>query len=775
MKLYTFILVIILSCNLTSYGQIDVHDNQVQKSFWLSSWEEISGTTQPLDVDGGRDEFQVLAMNYSDLDSIRKNDKFELGIVLPEHIRSQVVSFIESKGKSGINPFDPAEIDVQAVFSRIDNNEVKSEKVFGFYYEEYIRKSNLKGWSKMKDLNDAHFRIRFAPKFEGLWKCDIRVVLEGGKVISVAPPFFFWTKDVGLPGYVKVSENKRYFELDGELFLPVGSNMPAEGSLLTGYRSEGAMPHEFVGYHSQLKDLKDNGANYFRHMITPWTTDIEFEHIGNYSNRLNRAWEMDELIDYIEEIDLRMHFNMSYTTPLSYTGLYSMFFWDWTNEDDSLSCELLNGWFKNDSGYCYHTDKEHGVETIDEFFTNPESIRYYQNRIRYMLARWGYSTHIVAFELMNEINYSGLTFGLNEKCNIDPSIYEYKPYFNDISYVKKLSDWQIEMGRFIKEDLQQLDHPYCANYGGTPNYQDSTDYHFFLEDGISLNGGDESYFSEYVDVMSYNDYYGNCLKYQWQSLDYAKLKKFDQKKHGKNNEHPKPLMYSEMGMGAHGCDEQFTFKQMIVMSVFSGAAGPGLPWHFNNNSAVYDSVADRENAWSTMTVIQNFLEDVPLHKGNWTPGFDVRKDKRAEMLFITDRESSSETAIAVINNRTVNRYTMREDWCDDNPVKCDCWMNEEEKGHFDDVYETPQAFDWKDKKGIGGAQLLKIRGMKYNSKYIIALYDGLTGEFVMELTKRSDAFGNLKIKHPELAASPSGSDEAKNGSMLLVKVYKARN
>jgi len=571
---------------------------------------------------------------------------------------------------------------------------------------------------------------------------------------------------------MEVSDNQHYFEVDDELFLPLGMNMPTQGGPLTGYRHDGANPAEYVTYHYALQDLKNAGGTYFRYMTTPWTTEIEFETLGDYTDRLTQAWEMDQVVEKCEELGLRMHWNMSYMTQLTYMGVFGLYFWDWTDARDSMAtCADLPNWFEQDRGFCYHTDETYGVETVDEFLTNKELIRYYQNRLRYMIARWGYSTSIGALELYNEINYSGLLFGLTDNCQLDYET-EYKPYFNDTSYVRKLSEWQIEMGRFIKEDLKHFDHPYCVNFGGAPNYATPDEYPYLPEDGVALGAGDFTYFSEYVDIMSYNDYFRWLEKFEYQHSDLIKMKRFAKKQKFTESDFEKPLMYSEVGMGQHGCDDVFTFRQLYVMSPFTGAAGPGMPWHYNNNMQSYDSVQRRELGWSIMPVVQEFFSDVPLHKGDWESGMDVRRDKMAELYYLNEGKRA-QRSVAVINNRTVNRYTMRESWCDENPDKCDCDLQDWELEMFPDVYETAQSFDWNDDRGIGGAQILKVSGLEFTSKYKIVYYDGLTGGFVLEDTKWSDALGNLKLKYPELANTPDKTNGAANGSMLLVKIFKS--
>lgn len=718
---------------------------------------------------------RVFAMNYDDLDSVRKLDKFELGVQLPESILSRIYFFFESgRSEEALNPFDPQDIDLIAEFTYLgDSARVEPKRVNGFYYKEYRRNSNLKSWSLITNQNLPDFRVRFAPPTEGLWECVVSVKVRDTEEPMTAGAFQFVVKDAGLPGYVHVGENGRYLQLDDEMFLPLGMNLPTQGGTATGYTETGANPADYMAYLDRLRDLRSSGGNYFRYLATPWTTEIEFEKLGDYGNRLPQAWEMDRLVDELAGLDLRMHFNLSYTTPLTYTGVFSLFHWDWSNASDSyLKCDALPNWFPNDPGYCYHSDSTYGVETIDEFLTDPELIRYYQNRIRYIVSRWGYSTHIGAFELMNEINFSGVRYAIAPNCTVDPATFEDKPYFNDTAYVRKLCQWQIEMARYIKEDLGHYEHPFCVNYGGTPNYVPAENYHFDNEDGISLMAGDSTYFSKYIDVISYNDYYKWFKKFQYESEDIRKLEQFDKNVHTSGEIHEKPLLFSEIGVGLHGCDNQFTFKQMYVMSPFTGAAGAGMAWHYNNNTPDYDSIQDRLDAWSIMPVVANFFDGINLDEGPWRAGNDVRNDNKAEMLYLKNRETDANQAVAVVSNRTVNRYTMREPWCDENPGACDCSLSEDELARIEEVYKTPVSVAWNDGRGVRSSQMLKIEQMGYVKKYQLLFYDGLTGSFVAAQTKWTDALGRLKIEYPDLANSPYGQDDEANGSMLLVKIFR---
>lgn len=724
-------------------------------------------------VDRPAQSVQIKAVNYRTVDAVQKNGKLELSIALPSDITNRVENFINrTKDAEKLNPFDPQDLDITVHFMHTDKNGVTDTILgYGFYYQEFRRNGDLKGWGKVNNVLNSPFRVRFTPQKIGAWKCVAYIKEKNKKEAYVSPEFEFSVVRSDLPGFLSVSENQHYFEVDGELFLPLGMNMPTQGGPMTGFRSEGANPVEYKIYLDRLEELRNAGGNYFRYMTTPWTTEVEFEVLGDYTDRLVQAWEMDQVVEKCEDIGLRLHWDMSYMTQLTYIGVFGLYFWDWTDKRDSIAtCGILPNWFDNDIGFCYHTDETYGVETVDEFLTSEDLIRYYQNRLRYMVARWGYSTHIGVMELFNEINYSGVLFGLTEDCKLDYES-QYKPYFNDTAYVRKLSDWQIEMGRFLKEDLGHYDHPYGVNFGGAPNYATPDELPYEPEDGASLACGDVAYFSEYVDIMSYNDYYRWPNKFEYQHEDLIKLKKFAKRQNFEEESYEKPLMYSEVGMGIHGCDDVFTFRQLYVISPFTGAAGPGMPWHYNNNMPEYDSIRRRELGWGIMPVVDDFFSEVPLNRGDWQSGFDLRRDQMAELHYLTEGHRASR-AVAVINNRTVNRYSMRETWCDENPDKCDCDLQGQEFEYYPDAYKSAQAFDWNDKRGIGG-QMLKISGMEFTSKYKVVYYDGLTGDFVMESTKWSDAFGNLKLKYPELADVPEKEGSAANGSMLLVKIFKS--
>src|SRR6266481_9445051 len=57
----------------------------------------------------------------------------------------------------------------------------------------------------------------------------------------------------------------------------------------------------------------------------------------------------------------------------------------------------INPWNAKNGGF---------LATPEEFFTNPRARALTRAKYRYILARWGYSTHVLAWELFNEVEWT---------------------------------------------------------------------------------------------------------------------------------------------------------------------------------------------------------------------------------------------------------------------------------------------------------------------------------------------------------------------------------
>ena len=139
-------------------------------------------------------------------------------------------------------------------------------------------------------------------------------------------------------------------------------------------------------YNLFLKELADNGADFFRTWMCSWNLPLEWKTVVDtkrYSNStqyfnpggINR---MDQLVEKADSL-----------------GMYMMLALDWHG-----AVMNSDSWARNN----YNTANGGPVAAPAEFFTSSLAKDKYKNRLRYLVARWGYSTSIAAWEFFNEID-----------------------------------------------------------------------------------------------------------------------------------------------------------------------------------------------------------------------------------------------------------------------------------------------------------------------------------------------------------------------------------
>ncbi|MFA5205781.1 MAG: hypothetical protein WC708_15400, partial [Lentisphaeria bacterium] len=102
---------------------------------------------------------------------------------------------------------------------------------------------------------------------------------------------------------------------------------------------------------------------------------------------------------------------------------------------------LFDGWPSNK----YNQANGGPCGSVVDYFSNPEALRLIKNRTRYTVARWGYSTAILGWEIFNEVNYT-------------------PGYMNDFPRV-------LEFHRQMTACLRQYDpghHLITTSFGGLP-------------------------------------------------------------------------------------------------------------------------------------------------------------------------------------------------------------------------------------------------------------------------------------------------------------------
>lgn len=226
------------------------------------------------------------------------------------------------------------------------------------------------------------WRIRFTPTEVGRWRYDITVKAGYSEKTSGIYEFLCQHKEQK-PGFVRVSEaDPRYFELDsGDFFYPIGQNVC--------WASD---------YDYYLKKVHDYGGNWVRVWLCPWDLQLEEpKEPGKYD--LQVAGRIDKLLQSAEKLGVHVQL------ALMYHGML----------DDSWSKSPYN---VSNGGPC---------SSASEFFTDSRARAQFKQLLDYVVARWGHSTAVFAWELWNEV---------------DLAVYGRK---------QEITDWHKEMGQYLKE------------------------------------------------------------------------------------------------------------------------------------------------------------------------------------------------------------------------------------------------------------------------------------------------------------------------------------
>ncbi|MGV3632154.1 MAG: T9SS type A sorting domain-containing protein [Bacteroidota bacterium] len=659
---------------ITAYDEIQIKNNFQAKP--------TGNGEVHLKADKG--DFDVFCMNYPDLLHVLKYKKLELGITIPNEVQEKINNF-HTGTEPKINPYLDWEIRVSADFTH--PNLPYTISIDGFYNKEFTEwmtpidqiPTKAEGYTDAEyralggyteQPTDKPFLFRFAPNLKGKWSCVVHIYIPNQAPYD-SEPFSFTVVESGSPGYVTVSENKRYFELGGQPFYPVGCNVlwpitRAETdpelfnktNVYEEYRAGvHAVPRVYDNYKNTLNALIDGGGNCFRSIMYPASTDIEFEKLGDYTERLTMAQEMDEMLELFENRgalfvwDLQIHYSLMYSEMVYGKN------WAW----DNLVYDA-NG---NSYGYCYKTLP--GVNNPIDFLTNTQAKEYYKQRLRYILARWGYSTNIALFEIMSETNLLVPSMNPGDQ-----------NFYSEGENWKIFRDWNVEMATYLKSHWNGALHLTTTSYAGEKKREDNTFYNDAF-DVMSLNMYDfgrpdfGSFLRKFVNERQLNEISYDC--YTWHNVDGNLIRKI------------KPLIYSETGILDKDCpntmEPQRNFNdelKLMYQIPFSGLAG-GFSWSFWFHPNLYHHLGK----------IRRSIYNVPrLTSGNWFPGAmkknsaiystdywyyseergstmtgkfnpqgngnnDIR-DRRVDLMYL--RSGDRNLASGVLTNKTLNFLTL---------------------------------------------------------------------------------------------------------------------
>jgi hypothetical protein len=625
-------------------------------------------------------------------------EKLEMGLTLPAVVEQQVNDFINN-GSGGLNPFDPDQISVEAVFT----NGFISIKQYGFYYQEFHRDlSDLQGpavW--VNDPTPYHWLIRMSPPNTGIWHCTINIYLNGASIPDYSVQnIFFNCVPSSNPGFLEVGQDNRHlrFSKTQQSFFAIGQN------IAWPYHESWRGVHPFPDYpplfetgfldiYEYIQNLADNGGNFLHIISTPTGWEIEW---GNSPGvyRMEKAWELDRLFELCEQ-----------------NGIYIEFNPDWQGKYNASSG--TSGWNSNPYNLIP------GVSTPPDLYGTAAlqtTEKYLKQRMRYIFARWGYSTNLGILQFFSEQDgWDG---------------HDDEDLQNDASKQLGMEVIQDDLATYFQQWYFASKHLLSSSYAQHP--------YLFHDHNVFDGAG--------IDITSINDYglSKGVSKEYYDNFNNGNIGN----RQGNFTLWNKPCIQSEMGINSSGgkdingdpiadpddisfCDD-VEFHNAIWSTSFSGSLGCGLNWwQWNNN----------DFRAQNFPAIKDFFNDQDFEGLNWTNAghwadfsasfSNYYKHVKIETFYLAS--GSNDHVMGWAHNAT--NY-----W--GNIVQATCT---DRRGY---IMPLPDDDDdqWSSPQSINGADVGRVEAMNYG-RYSVQRYNtrGSGGILGASYQKWTDIFGRLEI------------------------------
>ncbi len=452
------------------------------------------------------------------------------------------------------NPFDPAQVDLVAEFRTPSGAVIL---VPGFYHTPYERSRGQWGEEVLTRAGPGLFRVRFSPNEDpGVY--TYRVVTSDPRGTRELGSGSFTVTESPHPGFIRRSARApRYFEFDsGAPYFPIGLNM-------CWPRAQGT-----YDYDVWMASLAEHGGNYIRLWLVNEWNPLGLENragagpgngLGRYSQEA--AWRIDYLLDLAERLGIKVLMCIDSFNSLDAQGIYG----NWH----------LSPYNAANGGPCQHPR---------EFFTHEEAKRLFRQRLRYLVARWGHSPAVLAWEFWNEVDIV--------------TAYD----------SAAVAAWHAEMARYLRE-LDPWDHLITTSFART-------------EGDPAVDGLPEMDF-----VQSHN--YG--------SADVAST--ISRYSADKAAAYGKPHFFGEFGTDVFGegntSDPQgLHLHNGLWSAMLSGDAGTAMLWW-------WDSYVHPRNLYPRFAALAAFADGV-----DW-PGEDHQPAHIGPLRFLPAQEPSSYPSLTI--------------------------------------------------------------------------------------------------------------------------------
>lgn len=284
------------------------------------------------------------------------------------------------------NPYDPLQVDVMVTFISPSGREVIVPAFFMERYEDTCSDDCTAEVLEARD--DGNWHVRFTPDEVGEW--EYTAIARIGTTENAVRSGQFEAMESTHPGFLKVASNGRYFEFeDGTPYFPIGQNL--------GWSwDEGGGIYAYLEW---LNQLQAAGANYARINIdVPWFIGLEWAApVGQYSGEGQQAaWRLDTILEEAARRGIYLQVVLIWHQAFDeYTGGSTV-----TIPSTPARPDVSSDFDNNP----YNTRLGGNLQGPGDIFFNTVGQRFLQQRLRYIMARWGYSPNVFAWEIVDEMD-----------------------------------------------------------------------------------------------------------------------------------------------------------------------------------------------------------------------------------------------------------------------------------------------------------------------------------------------------------------------------------
>jgi Domain of unknown function (DUF5060) len=282
------------------------------------------------------------------------------------------------------NVFDSSQIDVTAQFTAPDGTQISVPAFWMQPYQQICTENCTV--EVLKADGQAAWHVRFSPSQPGNW--SYKVEARDSTSLHAITQGQFTVAPSKRPGFIRIGKNHRYFGYEnGAAYFPVGSNL--------GWSWSGA--NGTLGYQNWLKKLHEVGANYARLYIdVPWFIGLDWQTpYGDYTASQEDAWRLDTILQTAEEqgiaLQIVLLWSQGFTT---FTGLPV------NPPANPPRPDMKADW--SDNPYNFMRGGPFNAPSL--FFATDQGRALFKRSLRHIIARWGYSTSVFAWEVIDQLD-----------------------------------------------------------------------------------------------------------------------------------------------------------------------------------------------------------------------------------------------------------------------------------------------------------------------------------------------------------------------------------